>query len=246
MNKIWTVDIIFPVFYDNIDILEKSTAEVLKYVKGIQGPYVFKIIISINGHKANKIIAKAKTICRDCDSVFYMYSEKPGKGYGVLNAWKNSSADILTYMDIDLATSLQSFEQMIYEIRKGTDIAVGSRYLATSKIKRSLLRYLMSKIYHIFLINKFLRLPIKDVQCGFKAIKKSAFQQLRFDISNYEFFFEAEMLFLAYRLKMKIVEIPVFWKESKVSGLRILETSFLFIISIIKLKFSEIFGKRRL
>ena len=61
-----------------------------------------------------------------------------------------------------------------------------------------------------------------------------------------EFFFEAEMLFLAHRLKMKIVEIPVFWKESKVSGLRILETSFLFIISIIKLKFSEIFGKRRL
>ena len=175
-----------------------------------------------------------------------MYSEKPGKGYGVLNAWKNSSADILIYMDIDLATSLQSFEQMIYEIRKGADIAVGSRYLATSKIKRSLLRYLMSKIYHIFLINKFLRLPIKDVQCGFKAIKKSAFQQLRFDISDYEFFFEAEMLFLAYRLKMKIVEIPVFWKESKVSGLRIFNTSFFFIINIIKLKFSDIFRKRRL
>ena len=196
MKKTWTVDVVFPVYYENIDILEDSTAEVLKHVKKIQGPYSFKIIISINGPKSNKIIAKAKSICRNNDSVVYIYKKSQGKGHGVLNAWRNSSADILTYMDIDLATSLQSFEQMIYEIRKGTDIAVGSRYLATSKIKRSLLRYLMSKIYHIFLINKFLRLPIKDVQCGFKAIKKSAFQQLRFDISNYEFFFEAFLAFI--------------------------------------------------
>ena len=53
MNKIWTVDIVFPVFYGNIDILEKSAAKVLKYVKGIQGPYVFKIIISINPKISN-------------------------------------------------------------------------------------------------------------------------------------------------------------------------------------------------
>ena len=244
MNKIWTVDIVFPVFYGNIDILEKSAAKVLKYVKGIQGPYVFKIIISINGHKANKIIAKAKTVCRDYDSVFYMYSEKPGKGYGVLNAWKNSSADILTYMDIDLATSLQSFEQMIYEIRKGTDIAVGSRYLTTSKIKRSLRRYLLSRIYHIFLINMFLRLPIKDVQCGFKAIHKNAFLRLSSDISNQVFFFEAEMLYLAQSLKMKIVEVPVFWIECKVTGVKLIRTSLSFFLNVLRIKFRHLFKKK--
>ena len=245
MKKKITVDIVFPVYYDNLHTLEDSTAKILTHIKNIQEPFLFKIIISINGPQAKQITKKAKLLSQSYKSVTILYTKNQGKGHGVLNAWKNSSADILTYMDIDLATSLESFEQLINEIRKGTDLSIGSRYLAASKIKRFLLRYLMSKIYHIFLINKFLKLPIKDVQCGFKAIKKSAFQQLCFDISNYEFFFEAEMLYLAHRLKMKIVEIPVLWKESRVSGMRLFTTSFFFILSIIKLKFREVFEKLR-
>lgn len=33
MKKRWKVDIVFPVYYDNIDILEDSIIEVLKHVK---------------------------------------------------------------------------------------------------------------------------------------------------------------------------------------------------------------------
>ena len=244
MKKKWTVDIVFPVYYDNIDILEDSTIEVLRHVKKIQDSYLFKIIISVNGPKSSKIIEKAKSICRKNDSVSYIYTKNQGKGYGVLNAWRNSSADILAYMDIDLSTSLKSFNSLIDEIRKGTDIAVGSRYLTTSKIKRSLRRYLLSRIYHIFLINIFLRLPIKDVQCGFKAIHKNAFLRLSSGISNQVFFFEAEMLYLAQSLKMKIVEVPVFWIECKVTGVKLIRTSLSFFINVLRIKFRHLFKKK--
>ena len=237
MKKRWTVDIVFPVYYENIDILEDSTVEVLKHIKKIQDPYSFKIIISVNGPKSDKIIEKAKSICRNNDSVSHMYIKNQGKGYGVLNAWRNSSADILVYMDIDLSTSLKSFNSLIDKIRKGADIAVGSRYLTTSKIKRSLQRYILSKIYHIFLINMFLRLPIKDVQCGFKAIHKNAFLRLSSDISNHVFFFEAEMLYLAQSLKMKIVEVPIVWTECKVTGVKLIKTSLSFFLNVLRLKF---------
>jgi glycosyltransferase involved in cell wall biosynthesis len=245
MKKRWTVDIVFPVYYENIDILEDSTLKVLKHVRKIQGPYSFKIIISVNGPKSGKIIEKAKSICRNNDSVSYIYVKNQGKGYGVLNAWKNSSADILSYMDIDLSTSLKSFNSLIDKIRKGTDIAVGSRYLRTSKIKRSLRRYVLSRIYHIFLINMFLRLPIKDVQCGFKAIHKNAFLQLASDISNQVFFFEAEMLYLAQSLKMKIVEVPVSWIECKVTGVKLIKTSLSFFLNVLRIKFRHLFKKKK-
>ena len=244
MKKKWTVDIVFPVYYDNIDILEDSTIEVLRHVKKIQDSYLFKIIISVNGPKSSKIIEKAKSICRKNDSVSYIYTKNQGKGYGVLNAWRNSSADILAYMDIDLSTSLKSFNSLIDEIRKGADIAVGSRYLTTSKIKRSLRRYLLSRIYHIFLINIFLRLPIKDVQCGFKAIHKNAFLRLSSGISNQVFFFEAEMLYLAQSLKMKIVEVPVFWIECKVTGVKLIRTSLSFFLNVLRIKFRHLFKKK--
>ena len=156
------------------------------------------------------------------------------------------SADILAYMDIDLSTSLKSFNLLIDEIRKGADIAVGSRYLTTSKIKRSLRRYVLSRIYHIFLINMFLRLPIKDVQCGFKAIHKNAFLRLSSDISNKVFFFEAEMLYLAQGLKMKIVEVPVFWIECKVTGVKLIRTSLSFFLNVLKIKFRYLFKQKKI
>ena len=91
-------------------------------------------------------------------------------------------------MDIDLSTSLDSFNFLIDEIKKGADIAVGSRYLAKSKIKRSIKRYVLSRIYHIVLINFFLKLPIKDVQCGFKAISNNAFKKLSSEYFRLRFF----------------------------------------------------------
>ena len=62
MKKRWSVDIVFPVYFENIDILEDSTIEVLNHVKKIQDSYLFKIIISVNGPKSDKIIEKAKSL----------------------------------------------------------------------------------------------------------------------------------------------------------------------------------------
>ena len=244
MKKTLTVDIVFPVYYDNIDILEDSTTKVLMYLKNIKRTFIFNIIISINGPYANEITKKAKLIIQNYKSVKIIYTKNQGKGHGVLNAWKNSSADILAYMDIDLSTSLESFNLLIDEINKGADVVIGSRYLAKSKIKRSIKRYILSRIYHIFLINFFLKLPIKDVQCGFKAISNNAFKKLSPDISDYVFFFEAEMLFLAHLLKMKIVEIPVDWIECRASGVKLFKTSVSFILNVLRLKLRNIFNKK--
>ena len=45
MKKNLTVDIVFPVYYDNIDILEDSTKKVLMYLKNTQCTFIFNIII---------------------------------------------------------------------------------------------------------------------------------------------------------------------------------------------------------
>ena len=109
MKKTLTVDIVFPVYYDNLETLENSTTKVLMYTKNINRAFIFNIIISINGPHANEITKKAKLISQNNKFVKIIYTKKQGKGHGVLNAWKNSSSDILTYMDIDLSTSLESF-----------------------------------------------------------------------------------------------------------------------------------------
>jgi len=245
MNSIYKIDIVLPVYFRNIGIVEESTNKLLEYLTPIRGPYSFRIIISINGPHADSLIEKSEAICKRHESVSYCYTEQQGKGKGVLLAWKNSSADILTYMDIDLATSLESFVPLVDEVINGADIAVGSRYLATSKLTRTFRRYFLSRMYHFFLINAFLGVSISDVQCGFKAISKSVSQKLLPRILDDDFFFEAEMLYLAHRMKLKVVEVPVNWTECSVSGVKLLSTSISFFVGAIRLRFQELFGQRR-
>ena len=245
MNSIYKIDIVLPVYFRNIGIVEESTNKLLEYLTPIRGPYSFRIIISINGPHADNLIEKTEEICKRHESVSYCYTEQQGKGKGVLLAWKNSSADILTYMDIDLATSLESFVPLVDEVINGADISVGSRYLATSKLTRTFRRYFLSRMYHLFLIHAFLGMPISDVQCGFKALRKSVFQKLLPRVLDDGFFFEAEMLYLAHRMKLKVVEVPVNWTECSVSGVKLFSTSISFFVGAIRLKFQELFGQRR-
>ena len=63
MMKVYKIDIVLPVYYGNIGIVEESTIKVVDYLRRIRGPYLFKIIISINGRRANDIIQIAEAIC---------------------------------------------------------------------------------------------------------------------------------------------------------------------------------------
>jgi hypothetical protein len=47
----------------------------------------------------------------------------------------------------------------------------------------------------------------KDALCGFRAVRKSAFQRLGLEKKRYEF--EAEMLIKAHRMRMRVCEMPV-------------------------------------
>ena len=121
-------------------------------------------------------------------------------------------------------------------IKKGKDLCIGSRYLSDSKVQRSIKRYILSRLYHTILIQGFLRLPINDVQCGYKAINKDVFFELRPYITDYKFFFDAELVFICHMLGKSIKELPVVWTEASVSSVKLFRTSISFIIGAILLK----------
>ena len=73
---------------------------------------------------------------------------------------------------------------------------------------------------------------------------KSVSQKLLPRILDDDFFFEAEMLYLAHRMNLKIIEVPVNWTEGSVSGVKLFSTSMSFFIGAIRLKFQELFGQR--
>ena len=155
---------------------------------------------------------------------FVSLAENQGKGAAVCAGVRASRASWALFTDADNSTPIEEVAQFLPNMFDGqTDIICGSRALPESTVEgRSGLRQLATKTLSA-LVQLGLRLPVKDSQCGFKAMKT----EVALSLLKYQhikgFSFDMELLYLAQSLGYKIAERPVHWVDapgSKVEPLR--------------------------
>lgn len=201
------VSIIIPV-YNEVHCLEHAVTQIDKEMQKITKNY--EIIIAEDGSKdGTKELAEKLS----GDKVIHVHSdERLGRGKGLTKAFNSSKGDIIVYMDVDLATDLIHLPELIDSIDKGADFATGSRMMKGSVCKRPFKREFASRCYN-FLVWLLFRVPINDMQCGFKAFKKDSLFKVLPDVEDNHWFWDTELLIRAYKRGFKIVEIPVEWTE---------------------------------
>ncbi len=149
-----------------------------------------------------------------------------GRGGALKAAWSTSTADVVAYMDVDLSTDLASLRPLLEPIVDGkADVSIGSRLAPGAKIKRSVQREVISRIYNV-ITRQFLGYGVHDAQCGFKAVRSSVARDLIPQIEDNEWFFDTELLVLAWRRGLRINEVAVQWVEDNDSRVRIMRTAF--------------------
>ncbi len=128
------------------------------------------------------------------------------------------------------------------------DVVIGSR---TSRQGAPVIRKITG--YGFILLQKLLLgLPYKDTQCGFKALTREAAQAIidalpkssRLSASNSKgrigyapnAGFDIELLLVAKKLGLKVVEIPVLWRHKEKSTFNVLKVSYLALIDIINIR----------
>ncbi len=129
--------------------------------------------------------------------------------------------DIVGFMDADRSTGEEALKLAVNNIENNYDIAIGSRYVKGAKIKRTINRFLISKLFNMF-IKLYFNSKIKDHECGFKFFKGGILKELVKEMGiNYErkMFWDSEMLVRAQRKKLKILEVPVTWVEGQKTAL---------------------------
>lgn len=148
----------------------------------------------------------------------YLHIPQKGKGRAIRAAWQSADADVYVFMDADLATDLSALPNLIFAIgSEKFDLATGSRFQKTSKVKRSLSRKLISRSYR-FVLRLMLKTKIKDAPCGFKAVNRDVIKNILPLVQNNEWFFDTEMMISAEKQNYRIKEIPVIWTEHKTPG----------------------------
>src|ERR1041385_5120781 len=113
-----TVDVMIPVYIGNLHEIEPCLAELVPCLSNSLRNYEWKIIFAVNGKNPEKLISLIEKINSSDKRVWYDAIEKPGKGSGIINAWSNSKAEILAYMDVDLSTDISNFHELIEGIEK--------------------------------------------------------------------------------------------------------------------------------
>jgi glycosyltransferase involved in cell wall biosynthesis len=147
-----------------------------------------------------------------------------GKGFSVRNGILQSTGEIVLFTDADLSSPIEEAERLFEALDAGADVAIGSRWLDKQRqtIHQPLYRRFFGRCFN-WVTRKFIGLPYKDTQCGFKAFKRDAAQVI-FRLQTIERWgFDPEILFIARKLKYKIVEVPVTWghdERSRISYLK--------------------------
>ncbi len=132
-----------------------------------------------------------------------------GKGYSVRNGMLHAGGEVLLFSDADLSSPIEESEKLFAALQGGADVAIGSRWLrADLQTRRQPFhRQLFGRVFNL-LLRVILGLNFKDTQCGFKAFNRPAaeiiFRRQRIE----RWGFDPELLYLARKFKLKVVEVP--------------------------------------
>ena len=229
----FTVDVVIPVL-NEAHVLEKSVATLLEFMRA-HLRYQWSIVIVDNG-STDGTLEVAKRLSESRPEVRVVYLEQRGRGRALRQAWLQSRADIVCYMDVDLSTRLEHLPDLLAAIAyEGYDVATGSRLMRAARTTRSLKREIISRIYNAF-VKVVLFTRFSDAQCGFKAVSRRAVEAIVPQIEDQSWFFDTELLVLAEKQGYRIKDMPIVWVEDDDSRVNILRTGWDDVKGVVRLR----------
>jgi glycosyltransferase involved in cell wall biosynthesis len=180
----------------------------------------YEVVIADNG-STDATLSIATELSKRYSRVQVDHLERFGRGRALKQVWRASSADVLSYMDVDLSTDLAAWASLVEPLATGRyDLATGSRLLSASRTSRSCKRECISRAYN-YLVKEMFHTRFSDAQCGFKAITQRAARKLLPMVEDDNWFFDTELRVLAEKLGYRILDLTVRWVESPDSRVKL-------------------------
>jgi dolichyl-phosphate beta-glucosyltransferase len=161
-----------------------------------------------------------------------------GKGAAVRAGLLAATRPIGLFSDADLSTPIDDAPKLIGPIAAGeVDIAFGSRALDRRLIghHQPWRREQGGRVFNL-VVRVATGLPFWDTQCGFKAFRLDACRPILEQAKTDGFGFDVELLYLAWRAKLRLREIPVRWNHCEGSKVDFFHDSLRMLGEVIALR----------
>ena len=166
-----------------------------------------------------------------------------GKGYAVRHGVLEARGHMVLFTDADLSAPIEEADKLLDALGPYA-IAIGSR-----AIDRSLIEVHESRFREVagIIFNKIVRavtwVSFEDTQCCFKAFLRAP-TRIVFEQQRMSWFgFDPEILFLAKRHGLRVVEIPVRWAHNPDTKIKVFSDSLRMLGELLQLRWNWLLGR---
>lgn len=156
------------------------------------------------------------------------YERQRGKGFAVRTGVREAKGALVFYMDCDLSVPLHEVAAFVryFAEHPEADVLLGNRQHSRSNItvRQSWLRQKMGQTFNAIL-RRLTLAGVHDTQCGFKAFRRTAAEAIFARQHLDGFAFDVEVLLLARELGLRVADLPVEWRNSPESKVRLVRDS---------------------
>ena len=146
-----------------------------------------------------------------------------GKGFSVKRGMMASLGRLALFSDADLSTPIEHARDLMAAIEVGADMAIGSRVAegADIEVHQPILRETAGRMFSVAQ-RAILGTNVRDTQCGFKMFTRAAVESVFPHQELERWAFDAELIYIALRLDLRVVEVPVRWRNDQDTKVRAL------------------------
>ncbi len=184
--------------------------------------YTWNVLVADDG-STDGTAALVREFAKEQPQVLLLPLPHRGKGGAVRSGMLSTRAHYRFLCDADLSMPIEQLERFLPPQLADCDVAIGSREAQGSRrIGEPWRRHVQGRLFNAMTVA--LAVPgIRDTQCGFKCYSGRA-AELLFPLQRIPGFgFDVEVLFMARRMGLRLIEVPIDWyyrHESKVRPLR--------------------------
>ena len=166
-----------------------------------------------------------------------------GKGWAVRQGMLAARGRLRFMADADLAMPIDQLESFLARAEEGYDVMIASREApGARRFNEPHARHVMGRVFN-WVVRLLAVRGLQDTQCGFKCLTADAAGAL-FPVMTIDGLgFDVELLYVAKKRGLSVVEVPIQWHYQPRSKVRPFRDSLLALNDIMRIRLRSLAGK---
>lgn len=226
------LSIIIPVYNEEIR-LPNTLDTLISFLRSKE--ISFEVIIVENG-STDQTYRLAQNFAERNPEVRVLQEKSRGKGLAVQLGMQSARGEYCFMCDVDFSMPVDYITRFLPPYLCNYEFAIASREAPGSiRFNEPIYRHMIGRMFNILI--RWIALPgFRDTQCGFKCFHMPEASILFNCQTITGWTFDVELLFLALKLRYRIIEVPIPWYYNPASKVHLVRDSIQMIRDILRIR----------